>query len=72
MAKVEKSAPKKGPVVDAEKCIGCGVCVSLCPDVFELVEVDGSHKSVVKKNAKLSSCDINDAKDSCPVGAIIV
>jgi len=26
----------KKPVVDYETCIGCGSCVELCPEVFEL------------------------------------
>ncbi len=26
----------KQPVVDYETCIGCGSCVELCPEVFEL------------------------------------
>ncbi len=47
--------------VDKEKCIGCGACVSLCPEVFELK--DG--KSVVKGDG-----DCDEAVDACPVGAI--
>jgi ferredoxin len=52
--------------VDKKTCIGCGACVSICPDVFEMK--DG--KSVVK-NAKVDdfSC-AKEAVDSCPVGAI--
>ena len=26
----------KTPVVDYETCTGCGSCVELCPEVFEL------------------------------------
>lgn len=55
--------------VDKEKCIGCGVCVAICPDVFDLGE-DG--KSRVKKEANLEKnkeC-IKEAKESCPGGAI--
>ena len=56
--------------VNKEKCIGCGLCVSLCPDIFELKD-DG--KSQIKKGAdfkKNEKC-INEAKESCPVGAIV-
>lgn len=55
--------------VNKEKCIGCGLCVGLCPDVFELGE-DG--KSQVKKEADLKKNEncIKEAKESCPVGTI--
>ncbi|MBU5557578.1 MAG: ferredoxin [Candidatus Aenigmatarchaeota archaeon] len=53
------------PKVDRNKCIGCGACVSLCPDVFELGP-DG--KSRVK-NQK-GKCDLQSVVDTCPVGAI--
>ncbi|PIR71424.1 MAG: ferredoxin, partial [Candidatus Nealsonbacteria bacterium CG10_big_fil_rev_8_21_14_0_10_37_25] len=36
--------------VNKEKCIGCGLCSNLCPEVFELAE-DG--KAKVKENADL-------------------
>jgi len=55
--------------VNKDLCIGCGSCVSLCPDVFEL---NAETKSVVKKDADLeknSGC-IKDAIDACPVQAI--
>lgn len=55
--------------INKEKCIGCGICASLCPEVFETGE-DG--KSLVKKGAdfkKNKKC-IEEAIQSCPVDAI--
>ncbi|MBU3904849.1 MAG: ferredoxin [Nanoarchaeota archaeon] len=48
--------------VDKEKCIGCGACVSLCPNTFDMK--DG--KSVV-----ISDTDCDEALTACPVGAIV-
>jgi len=55
--------------VNKEKCIGCGLCVSLCPDVFEIGE-DG--KSQIIKGADLGKNEkcIKEAKEGCPVQAI--
>jgi len=53
--------------VDTEKCIGCGACVSLCPDVFELR--DG--KAVVKEAETDKEC-AKEGAESCPVQAIKV
>lgn len=55
--------------VDRETCIGCGVCVSLCPTVFAL---DEEGKSKVIKQPEEGECDIDAAASSCPVGAITV
>ena len=53
-------------VVDQEKCIGCGACVSICPASFGLK--DG--KAFAKKaNVPKVTCE-KDAADSCPVSAI--
>ncbi len=54
--------------VDESKCIGCGVCAALCPEVFELNE-EG------KSTVKAQSCDKHDLKevaDTCASGAISV
>ncbi len=51
--------------VNKEKCIGCGLCVSICGEVFELGS-DG--KACVKAQKKLPC--VKEAADSCPVGAI--
>ena len=47
--------------VDTEKCIGCGACVSLCPDVFDMK--DGKAKV-------MSDQDCDESTSACPVGAI--
>lgn len=52
--------------VDSEKCIGCGLCSSICGDVFELRD-DG--KAHVKKQ-ECKECDCKSVAESCPVNAI--
>lgn len=54
--------------VDKKKCIGCGACVAMCPDVFEMA--DG--KSAVKNSKACDQCDCKSAADNCPVSAIKV
>jgi len=57
------------PVIDKNKCVGCGTCSALCPDVFELGE-DGVAKVKSAKGCDDGSCDCQSAVDSCPEGAI--
>jgi ferredoxin len=57
--------------VDTELCVGCGLCASTCPEVFEMQD----DKAVAKAGGKVSSEDENNckqAKDECPVEAIII
>ena len=51
--------------IDKEKCIGCGLCASVCGEVFEMAD-NGKARVKAQKNA---SC-IKEAIDSCPVDAI--
>jgi ferredoxin len=53
--------------VDNGKCIGCGACASTCPDGFEMKDVNGEMKAVVKDSN--ASC-VKEAIETCPVDAI--
>ena len=55
------------PVVDKQKCIGCGTCVALAPKSFKLGE-DG--KSEVIDPPQDEEATIQQAIDACPAGAI--
>jgi ferredoxin len=55
------------PSVDKELCIGCGSCISVCPECFEL---DDEGKSSVI--AETCDCDLEEIVLGCPVQAITV
>ncbi len=56
--------------VDAELCIGCGLCVQTCPQVFRM-EGDKAvtYVDLAPKDAE-DAC--RQATDECPVTAIII
>jgi len=56
--------------IDKDTCIGCGLCVSTCPEVFKM-EDDKAVVivSVVPKDAE-KTC--KQATDDCPVTAIVL
>ncbi|MPN38049.1 Ferredoxin [bioreactor metagenome] len=56
------------PVVDKDLCIGCGLCPSIAPEIFEM-EDDGKAVALV---AEISDPAAQEAADSCPVGAILL
>ena len=51
--------------IDKEKCIGCGLCSSVCEEVFEMKD---DMKANVKSQKNLPC--VKDAIDQCPVDAI--
>lgn len=52
--------------VDESRCVGCGKCVAVAPEAFEIDPETG--KAKIKDGA--SGEDINRGARACPVGAI--
>jgi len=59
------------PKVNQEICIGCGNCVSVIPEVFEIGTDGKSHVKELKDYSQYKD-KINEAVGSCPVQAISI
>lgn len=51
-----------------DSCIGCGVCVSVCPEIFEMTDAGVAVAREGETAEMLNSAA--DAQSSCPVNAI--
>jgi ferredoxin len=58
----------KAVYIDEEECIGCGSCVEICPEVFQMKESE--EKAEVIKTEGGSEELIQEAMDTCPVSCI--
>ncbi len=63
--------------IDKDKCIKCGLCASICPEVFVLkedgIEIIHKDEGLVEKNTdKKLIEDLEMAETSCPVKAITI
>ncbi|WP_058270286.1 ferredoxin [Olsenella massiliensis] len=54
-----------------EDCIGCGVCESTCPDVFEIGD-EGIAVVIVDEVPEDAEDSAQEAQDNCPVSAITI
>ena len=62
--------------IDKSKCIMCGSCVAICPEVFEMKD-DGSVDVKEQYKGKDISDDaiiakVKEAESACPATAIVV
>ena len=57
--------------VDPEVCIGCGLCPSVAPDIYEMGDDDKAHV-VVEEVPDDSKSLAQEAADTCPVSAISI
>lgn len=53
------------PIIEADDCIGCGICVDACPQ--EVLEVVDGVAAVVNEDACIAC---GDCVEECPMGAI--
>ncbi len=56
--------------VDAEKCIGCQMCVQIAPDLFEMK--DDKAVAKVEEVPEDKQDEAKQASEQCPVDAIPV
>ncbi|GHV30075.1 4Fe-4S ferredoxin [Synergistales bacterium] len=55
-------------IIDTNKCIGCGVCMQIYPDVFELDDDEG--RALIKEADEFDDAKLRDAIDNCPMSCI--
>ena len=58
-------------IVNKDECIGCGLCVDICPKVFKMSD-DGIAIVIVDE---IDAKDLDEAKDAesqCPTTAISI
>lgn len=55
-------------IIDADACVGCGLCADLCPHVFTMN--DDVAEVVVEVVPEEAQDACREATDACPVTAI--
>jgi len=57
-------------IVDQDACVGCGLCVDTCPEVFEMVE--GLAQIIGSDVPEGVEDTCKEAAECCPVDAITI
>lgn len=57
--------------VDQDTCIGCGLCPSICPDIFAMND-EGKAEATSSDISDHLKDDAEEAAASCPVEAIAI
>lgn len=55
--------------VDKDLCIGCGLCPSVCPAVFDMDD-DGKAKVIASEVPREAEDEAKESEAGCPVNAI--
>lgn len=63
---------------EKQKCIGCGACVAICPDFWEMGDGGLAHLKGARENSETGNDELEisdavcnrEAVDSCPVQII--
>jgi ferredoxin len=62
---------KMKATIDRSGCIGCGLCPSICPEVFQMAD-DGLAEVIVDDIPAGVEGTAQEAAESCPVSVINV
>lgn len=57
--------------IDRENCISCGLCESICPEVFRM-GADGPAEAYVESVPEAFQDTAKEAAEGCPVSVITV
>lgn len=57
--------------IDPDVCIGCGLCPSIAPDVYEMGD-EGKAHAINEQVPEGMESAAQEAADSCPVSAIAI
>lgn len=58
--------------IGSDVCVGCGACVDICPEVFEMSEDDDVAEVKVDEVPEDAEESCREAVESCPVEAITI
>ncbi|MDR1482634.1 MAG: ferredoxin [Synergistaceae bacterium] len=56
--------------VNIDGCVGCGVCMEICPEIFKLDDEEGKVVVISIDRDDKTRTLVNEAIESCPMGCI--